>query len=45
MHGNVQLHDGPGDRRKGMGATAADVGAVLAAARVTLTAEPGVTSG
>src|SRR5271170_5009827 len=44
MHGDVQLHYGPGDRREGMGATAVDVGAVLAAARVALTAEPGVAS-
>ena len=43
MGRDVQLHDGPGHRSEGMGATAVDVGAVLATAGVALAAQPGAT--
>ena len=43
MGRDVQLHNGPGHRGEGMGATAVDVGAVLATACVALAAQPGST--
>jgi hypothetical protein len=41
MGRDIQLHDGPGHRGERMGATAVDVGAVLATAGVALAAQPG----